>query len=351
MKRLTSIVAVLLAVVLLAGSAGCACTNAGLIAKVNGKGIKQDDFDKEIARYKEQYPTMFGNADAEFRFRRSLLNQMIDAELLSQAADKEGVKVTDEEVAKQIENLKKGFKDQAAFEAALSKSGYDIEQFTEFTRDQMTSQALIKKVAADVTISDEEIKVHYDKNKSRYVRQPYEMIHVAHVLLNDQKTADEVYGKAAGGSDFAGLAKQYSKDAGTASKGGDLGWATMPYAAEFQAAADKLGVGAISKPVKTSFGWHVIKMIEKKSDKQKTLEEVKEQIRQILFQQSQAQSYQNYLQKLRAEAEIEIFDEDLKAAVEGSVPTTGTTTRPTTATGAPQRTKPNSPPSTAATTP
>lgn len=326
MKRLARVTAALL--VLLAAAASSGCFNAGLIAKVNGEGISEEVFESEIARYREQYPTMFQNADGEFRFRRTLISQLIDQELLRQAAAKEGVEVPDAELDTQIEGLKKGFQDDAAFLAALEKSGYTLEAFREYTRDQITSQRLITKVAADVTVTDDEVRKQYDDNKDKYVRQPFEMIHVAHILFagDDEKTAREVRAKIAAGADFAAAARANSKDKATAAKGGDLGWAKMPYAPEFQAAAEKLPVGKVSEPVKTSFGWHIIRMLERKADKQKSFDEVKEQVRQVLFQQRQAQSYQEYLQKLRDGASIEIFDDELKDA--WSTPATPTTATP-----------------------
>lgn len=320
MHRFARTLAVSLALVLTLGASGC--SNAGLIAKVNGEGIKREDFDREIERYRTQYPTMFQNQDSEFRFRRTLLDQMVDAVLLRQAAKKEGVSVGDEDVDKQIENLKRGFADQAAFESALEKSGYTVDQFREFTRDQLTSQQLIGKVASGVEVSDDEVKAQYDGNKEKYVRQAHEMYHASHILFDskDEKTAREVRDRIVDGEDFGKLAKEYSKDTVSAARGGDLGWASTPYVQEFQTVAEKLPVGEISQLVKSTFGWHIIKILERKSDKQKSFDEVKEQIRQILFQQKQAQAYQNYLQKLRADAKIEVFDDELESAA-SPVPT------------------------------
>ncbi len=322
MKRLAGMTAVLVALAVAAGSSGC--LNSGLIAKVNGDGIRRDAFDKELERYREQYPTIFQNSDGEFRFRRTLINQMIDQELLRQAAAKEGVAVGDEELDGQIEGLKKGFQDEASFTAALEKSGYTIDAFRQFTRDQMISQRLIAKVAADIAVTDEEIRKHYDENKDKYVRQPFEMIRVAHILFgaDEERKARDTRARLAAGADFAATARAESKDSATKEKGGDLGWANMPYAQEFQSAAEKLAVGKLSEPVKTSFGWHVIKMLERKTDRQKSFDEVKEQVRQVLYQQRQAKAYQDYLQELRDAAKIEIFDDQLKDA--WSSPTTPT---------------------------
>ncbi|MDZ4065073.1 MAG: peptidylprolyl isomerase, partial [Coriobacteriia bacterium] len=106
------------------------------------------------------------------------------------------------------------------------------------------------------------------------------------------------------------------KDPVSAEKGGDLGWPTTPYVPEFEAAAQKLKVDEVSELVKTNFGYHIIKLIEKRENRQKPIDEVKDQIEQLIVQQRNADAYQKFLDDQRAKADIEILIPELQAAPE-----------------------------------
>ena len=140
-------------------------------------------------------------------------------------------------------------------------------------------------VAAQLTVSDADLKAAYEKNKSTYVEP--EKRHAAHILITDEKDdaaakklADEVYAKAKAGEDFGELAKKYSKDPGSADKGGVLDWADRGsfVAPEFGDAAFNMSAGEIHAPVKTQYGYHIIKLLEIAAGKTRTFEEAKPEI-------------------------------------------------------------------------
>jgi peptidyl-prolyl cis-trans isomerase D len=148
-------------------------------------------------------------------------------------------------------------------------------QFAELRLDQL---------AAQTTVSDDELRAAYDKNKSSYVVP--ERRHARHILIAatkddaaDRKLADEVYAKAKAGQDFGQLAKQYSKDPGSAEKGGDLDWADRSsFVAPFSDALFSMKVGEIHPPVKTQYGYHIIRLDEIQPGKTKTFEEARPEI-------------------------------------------------------------------------
>ncbi|TLM65626.1 MAG: hypothetical protein FDZ70_10985, partial [Actinobacteria bacterium] len=296
MKRYIKAVAAVLAVSLAMLAAGC---NGDTVAKVNGEPIKRTDLDTQVARFSQNYPDMFTGADGEARlldFKRKILSQMIDQELLRQASEKEGVAVSAEEVDKQIQSLRGGFPDEKSFTDALEKSGITLETLKQQVADQMTTQRLLDKIAKGAEASEAEVEAYYDKNKASFVEEAAS--HAAHILFGakDKVTAEKVLARIEAGEDFGKLAKQYSKDTVSQAKGGDLGWPSSPYVQEFQAALDKLEPGEVSGLVKTTYGLHIIKLIERRTERQKSLKAVSDQIRQILMQQSQAQSYQGYVE-------------------------------------------------------
>lgn len=313
MKTLRIAVALMLVAGLMVGVTGC--SNKDVAAKVNGEVIKMSDLDAQIAKLKENYPSLFSGADGEGRlidFKQRLLDNMINTLLIRQAAKEAGVEVTDADVDKKIEELRAGFQTQEQFDQTLQQAGMDLEGLKEQIRNQLESTALIKTLNKDTEVTDKEIEDYYNKNKLEFADQA--SIHVAHILFdaNDKATAEKVLAELKAGGDFAALAKKYSKDTVSASNGGDLGWPTTPYVPEFSAAAEALKPGEISGLVKTEFGWHIIKMIEKRTARQKTLEEVKDQIKQMIIQQRDADAYQKYLDELRKKADIEILVPELQ---------------------------------------
>ena len=142
-----------------------------------------------------------------------------------------------------------------------------------------------------VKVSDAEIKDYYEKNKKKYTQE--EQVRAKHILISPsmkkisdkeaKKLADKIYNQLKKGADFDKLAKKYSDDPGTKDKGGDLGFFPKGRMVKpFEDAAFSLKVGQISKPVKTRFGYHIIKVTGRKKAKTFTLDEVKDEIKSIL---------------------------------------------------------------------
>ncbi len=312
MRVLRTLLAAVLALGLVMGLAGCG--EEDLAARVNGEEIKRSDLDAQIETLKEEYPDMFTGADGEGRlleFQQRLLDNMINNVLIRQAAEERGIEVTDAEVEEEIESLKSGFETDEQFEQALAQSGMDVEALETQVREGMITDQLIATLSEDITVSDEEVTEYYEANKADFMQ--IAGVHAAHILFDadDKATAEQILSDIKAGADFASLAQQYSKDPGSAANGGDLGWPTTPYVQEFQDAADALEPGEISELVETTFGWHIIKVIEKRDDRQLPLEEVRDQIEQIIVQEQNADVYQEFLNELRDAATIEILVPEL----------------------------------------
>jgi peptidyl-prolyl cis-trans isomerase D len=142
----------------------------------------------------------------------------------------------------------------------------------------------LDQVATTMQVSDADLHAAYEKNKSTYVVP--EKRHASHILISggkddaaDKKLADDVYAQAKAGKDFAQLAKQYSKDPGSADKGGDLGWADKTtFVGPFSDAVFSMSPGELRGPVKTQYGYHIIRLEEVQPGKTKTFEEARPEL-------------------------------------------------------------------------
>ena len=319
--------------VMLAGVIGLTgCSNRDAAAKVNGQVITTTELNTQLDQLKKQYPQMFQGSDAEGRlldFKERLLENLVNQDLIAQAAKQKGITVSDDDVNKQIDQLKAGFKDETQFEAALKSAGMTTDSLKSQIQNQLITQKLVESLSASQAVTDAEIATYYNANKSQFFQKPAKR--AEHILFkpSDKATAEKVLKQIQAGADFGALARKYSIDTASASKGGDLGWPTSAYVPEFQAALDKLSKGQTSGLVQTPYGWHIIRVTDVRPGTQQSLAEVKSQIQQIIVQQRRSDAYQTFLNNLRKTAKIEILEADLKSAaskITGSTSTSSTAT-------------------------
>ncbi len=315
MRYLRAAIVVLTLVAMALTTTGCGSKDVA--AKVNGEVIKTSDVDAQLEQVKKQYPQMFEGVDGDVRledFRRRLLGNLIDQVLVRQAAEKRGVKVTDADLDKKVEEIRKGFPDEKQFEAALSGAGMSVEKLRDTMKSQLLTQKLLEQITSEIKITDAEIKSYYEANQKRFTQSA--ALRISHILFNeDEKTkAEGVLKELKAGGDFAAAAKKNSRDSTSASKGGDLGWPATPLLQEIQDAASKLKKGEMrGSLVKSTFGWHILKLVETRAEKLQTLEESRAEIVQELTSQRQADTYQKFLDAERKTAVIEYVDPAFKA--------------------------------------
>ncbi|MBN3553424.1 peptidylprolyl isomerase [Fictibacillus nanhaiensis] len=265
-----------------------ACNNAGGADSEAIVESKAGDITKEqfYNKMKEQYGDQ-------------VLNQMIDEMVLE---DK--YKVTDKEIEKETDKIKEELGGEDAFKQALEQNGLSDEKQL---KERIKSMLLNEKAATEgVKISEAEMKKTFEEKYKTEVK-------ASHILVEDEKTAKEVQKKLNEGGDFAKLAEEYSKDPGSKSKGGDLGFfgkgAMVP---EFDKVAFTLEKGKTSDLVKSDYGYHIIKVTDKRENK---FEDKKEQIEQELKQQK-AKPITEILESLRKKADVQVKDKKLKEQME-----------------------------------
>jgi len=295
-----------LALMIVVGLAGC--TSDDVIAKVNGDEIKESEIQSQLDEIKAMYPDTFEGDDAEAiesEYRDRLIDNMISTILVRQDAEERGIEVSESEIEAYIDEIRASTTSEEEFQVLLDSVGMTFEDLEGEAESQLLAQKVIAEITADIDMTEAEVEAYYDENPEQFHVAAAK--HPAHILLglDDLETAESVLERVQGGEDFALLATEYSIDPGSAAQGGDLGWPSYPFVAEFQAALDELNTGDISELVESEFGWHIITVLEEREASDSPLEEVYEDIELILGQQKQADVFQRYLDDLRDAAEIE----------------------------------------------
>ncbi|HDR7924213.1 foldase protein prsA 1 [Bacillus cereus] len=241
---------------------------------------KAGDITKE--EFYEQMKTQAG---------KQVLNNMVMEKVLIK-----NYKVEDKEVDKKFDEMKKQYGDQ--FDTLLKQQGIKEETLKTGVRAQLAQEKAIEK-----TITDKELKDNYKPE-----------IKASHILVKDEATAKKVKEELGQGKSFEELAKQYSEDTGSKEKGGDLGFfGPGKMVKEFEEAAYKMKKDEVSEPVKSQFGYHIIKVTDIK-EPEKSFEQSKADIKkEIVQKKAQDGAFMNDLMmKEIKKADVKVDDKDLK---------------------------------------
>jgi foldase protein PrsA len=264
-------------------------TRATAVAIVNGQRITRREFVTRLEQVTGE----------------QVLSDLINEQLIGQAAKKAKVTVTSAEVEAEMEKLREQI--GPSFDSVLAQYGMTVEDL----RKNMELNLLVYKVSTkDITVSEDALKAHFEENKSDY-DQP-EMVKASHILVDTEEKAKEIQKKLAEGADFAELARSESTDPMSAAEGGDLGFfARGRMVPEFEKVAFSMSPGQTSGPVKSEYGYHIIRVTDRKDAHEATFEEVKDDIERTI-KGSQAKSAQALASELRLEADVTITDSKYK---------------------------------------
>lgn len=302
-------------------SAGCG--KAEVVAVVNDEEITRQQLDEEIINMKNYYKSMGlnvdDNTDKEFldELQLSTLDQLITQTVLLQEAKKMGITVTKGDIDKQIDQYKETMTEEN-YKKTLAANGWSEPKFKEMLEKDLVISKLQEKVLSDVKQpTEQEAQQHYNENKSQFVVLPsYEVRHIlimtqgkqgdaAKVDLDARTQAIAILEQINQGADFAELAKQKSEDPGSAAQGGLYTFSPGEAVAEFEAAVKALKPGEITgEPVKTQYGYHVIKLEKVTPEKQKSYEEAKQEIISQLSDQVNQEKLNSFIENARKNAKI-----------------------------------------------
>ena len=263
-----------------------------IVARVNGEPIYKSDMDNQLAvygitddtmklYYGEDYTSNSETVDQFNSLKKDLLESLVNSQILVlKAKEMKEIKVTDEEINEQLEETKASFTTEDEFNTALEQSGMTLDELKENLTKNLYVTKLVQYYADNkVEVKDEEVETYYNDNIATYTTKPG--AEISHILVDSEDKAKEVLEKYNSGTSFSDLAAEYGTD-GTKDNGGKLGYIeydTTQYDADFMTGAKTLGEGEVSEPVKTQFGWHIIKAEGVQSEeKVEPLETVKENI-------------------------------------------------------------------------
>jgi foldase protein PrsA len=267
---------------------------------------------------KSQFEDLMNTAQASFKQQGRKFPKQGTAEyatiksqavtLLIQQAEREekakdlGVEVTDKQIAARLKQIKAQYFQgkEAAYKSQLKKQGLSDDQVRSDIKAQLISEALFKKVTDEVKISDADVHKYYVEHPEQY-QQP-ESREVRHILVKQKALADRLYGELKSGGDFAKLAKKNSLDTVSAAQGGKYNAIKGQSVAPFDKVAFELKTDAISKPVKTQYGWHVIQALSAVKPAGRTPEkQAADQIRQQLLQTKKNEAVNTWAKDLQKE--------------------------------------------------
>jgi peptidyl-prolyl cis-trans isomerase SurA len=290
-----------------------------VIAVVNNDAITLGELQETIAAYRHESRQRSGASDAELA--KQLLPRLIDNRLQLQEADREKVTVDEAEVNEELaERVKStyGAKSIEEFERMLKEQGVNMDAIKKRLREALRVQKVIRrKVALRVSVTDQEIVQYLEENRAKL--ETGLSYHARHILVVPDEGADDAAWEGArikaellftqlteGGVDFTTMARQHSKDA-SARDGGDLGILKRgELSQEIEREILALAPGAVSRPYRSSLGYHVFKLESKDSLEGDGLIRVKQQIREILFREKYETRLEAWLKEIKQRAIIEV---------------------------------------------
>lgn len=240
-----------------------------IAAKVNGEIITLSELENELSQVREQVKKVYApeeQANALKVEQKKMLNLLVENKLILQNAKKAGIDIAPAEVNRYLEeaitNMKKNFPDEKAFEDALVERQTNLSELRRSYRSRIEEELVIQRyveqeVKSKIEVSEKEIDDYFEKQK--------EEVRAKHILLKTEEEATAVLNELKNGKDFDELAKEKSKGP-SAEKGGDLGYFRKgDMVPEFEEKVFQMNKGEIAGPVKTQFGYHIIKLEDRRT--------------------------------------------------------------------------------------
>lgn len=271
MKKILVHFCVLSMTVILSGCSGGKQAEGPVIAQVNKSSIQESEFIQEISRVPEWAREQFNSKEGKNKF----LDELIKRELIY----------------------------QNALRMRLDKDREYLDKLDEFKKMSLVALTLKKEVDDKVKIDDAEVRAFYDNNEGKFTIGT--KIRASHILVKSEEEAKGILDKISKGESFEAVAKKNSLDKASAAKGGDLGYfGSGQMVPEFEQAAIRLKPGEVSEPVRTRFGYHIIRLADVKKGELASFDQSRDAIRKELVAQKRKKLFEDFVAKLMSSSTI-----------------------------------------------
>ncbi len=288
----------------------CQGEKEGLVAKVNGEGITEEDFERELNIVKESKKMEYGEDifsessegdEILEELKKNVLNKLIIEKLILEEAKEMNISVSNEEIDEEIKNYKEELGGEKQYQAFMEKNNFSEEFLREYFKKQLMFEKHRENFLDKTTISEEESRKYFEDHKENFME-----VKASHILVKTEAEGKEILKRLKNGEDFGNLAKEKSLDNATAYKGGDLGYFTkegeMALADQYKILSDTafaLDKGEISDVLETVLGYHII-LVEDKKD---SYEALKDKVELAL----KKEKHDEEISRLWSEAKIKIY--------------------------------------------
>jgi parvulin-like peptidyl-prolyl isomerase len=288
-----------------------------IIAVVNGEAITQTDVDEILAPIYVQYKSTYSGKELENKVkeaRKDILEQLIEDKLiLQQAKNDDDIQVTEKEIDKLVDELKANFSSVEEFDQVLKTQGVTLLDMRKRYREQLLiKKSVSKEILSKVTVTPSEIAEYYEANKNKFAIPEQIRLRSIYLQYNDsnlqeiEQKANDIYAQLEKGVEFVEMVEKYS-EAPNVVDAGDMGFAKKgALRKEIEDVVYALDTGKISKPIKTSSGFYIFRVEDKKPAAVSALEKVHDEIRAKLFSNKVEKKLDEWINKLKGSALIEV---------------------------------------------
>lgn len=277
----------------------------GALAEFNGGRVTREDFLKSLTIDAAKYdPMTWKNPLLSKKIKMDILSELIKERLLLAEAARLNINATEAEFRAELDSYKSGYTDQT-FEKMLETKGITYKDWAEKKRGKYLIQKLIdKEVVSKIQVADDEIKKYYNDNINEFMHPA--QVRARHILVDTLEEAQKIEQELSKGGNFAQIAKDKSISP-ERWKGGDLGYFSEgTYPRVFDLVCFNLPIGGISQPVKSEYGYHIFKLIDKRPPRKETLDEARNYIVTRIQLEKSKEAFENWYRSIYNSADVTI---------------------------------------------